>query len=55
MSAGMEWWIPRLTRAEVDAGHWALWEDVEGVNGVLKAWLVREVEGVGEGEAGARL
>ena len=43
MSAGMEKTFPKLTRAEVNTAHWALWEDADGVNAIVKDWLVREV------------
>lgn len=43
MSAGMEKTFPKLTRAEVNTAHWALWEDADGVNAILRQWLIREV------------
>ncbi|KAH9823658.1 hypothetical protein Tdes44962_MAKER04620, partial [Teratosphaeria destructans] len=39
MSRGMEERIPRLTRAEVDAGHWVLWQRPGEVNELIGAWL----------------
>lgn len=39
MSKGMEEHIPRLRRREVNAGHWALWEDSQAVNQHLKDWF----------------
>jgi len=39
MSRGMERACPRLTRAEVPAAHWALWQTPHEVNSVLKEWL----------------
>jgi pimeloyl-ACP methyl ester carboxylesterase len=39
MSRGMEQHIPKLTRKEVNTGHWALWEDPATVNSYLKEWL----------------
>ena len=32
-------YIPKLTRREVDAGHWALWQRPDEVNAHIKAWL----------------
>ena len=43
LSAKMEERIPRLTRREVDAGHWALWERAEECNAILKDWYDRVV------------
>ena len=39
MSLGMEKAIPNLTRAEVPAGHWALWHTPDETNRILKDWL----------------
>ncbi len=39
MAAKMGERIPKLTRREVKAGHWALWEKPEEVNGILKEWF----------------
>lgn len=48
MSVGMEKYIPKLTRAEVKAGHWALWQKAADVNALVKAWLETEVLGGGQ-------
>lgn len=45
MSKGMERSIPQLTRREVDAGHWALWQAKDEVNAVLKEWFENVVFG----------
>ncbi|CAK4032411.1 related to epoxide hydrolase [Lecanosticta acicola] len=42
MGRNMETMCPNLTRGEVPAGHWALWQTPEQINGLLKGW----VEGV---------
>lgn len=39
MSAGMERVIPKLTRAEVPTGHWALWQAPARVNEIVGEWL----------------
>ncbi|MCJ1247997.1 hypothetical protein MMC30_005212 [Trapelia coarctata] len=39
LSYGMEKYFSKLTRKEVPASHWALWEAPEQVNGFLKEWL----------------
>jgi soluble epoxide hydrolase / lipid-phosphate phosphatase len=39
MAAKMEERISKLTRREVQAGHWALWEKPEEINGILKEWF----------------
>jgi soluble epoxide hydrolase/lipid-phosphate phosphatase len=39
MSAGMERVIPKLTRAEVPTGHWALWQAPVQVNETIGKWL----------------
>ncbi len=39
MSFNMEKNLPHLTRKEVEANHWALWEAPEEVNGIVKEWL----------------
>lgn len=41
LSEGMEHFIPHLTRKEVEAGHWALWQKPAEVNGMLGEWLER--------------
>jgi pimeloyl-ACP methyl ester carboxylesterase len=35
--------IPRLTRREVDAGHWCMWEKPEEVNAHIGEWLKTKV------------
>lgn len=42
MSRGMDRSIPKLSRAKVEAGHWAFWEKPEEVNAILGKWT-REV------------
>jgi len=39
MSAGMEKMIPKLSRAEVPTGHWALWQAPGQVNEIIGKWL----------------
>lgn len=39
LSKGMEELIPNLRRAEVNAGHWALWQAKLEVNDILRKWL----------------
>lgn len=39
LSHGMEKHFAKLTRKEVPASHWALWEAPEQVNEMLKEWL----------------
>jgi len=39
MSVGMEKYITSLTRREVVAGHWALMEKPDEVNGFLTEWF----------------
>jgi len=39
LSVGMEKYVSKLTRREVDAGHWALWQTAQGVNKHLKEWF----------------
>lgn len=43
--------IPRLTRREVDGGHWILWQKSEECNKVLREWF----EGVVEGKSKSKL
>ena len=50
MSAGMERVIPKLTRAEVPTGHWALWQAPAQVNEIVGKWLGGLEGGGGEGE-----
>lgn len=47
LSAGMEDDIPLLTRKEVDAGHWALWQAPGAVNGLMREWVEGVVFGGG--------
>jgi soluble epoxide hydrolase/lipid-phosphate phosphatase len=42
MSKGMESFIPRLRRREVESDHWALTQTPEDVNRIVGDWL-REV------------
>jgi pimeloyl-ACP methyl ester carboxylesterase len=37
--------IPRLTRKEVDAGHWALWQRPDECNQIIGEWLEGKVFG----------
>lgn len=39
MSEGMEKHIPKLTRGEVDASHWALWHTPQETNDIIKRWI----------------
>ena len=39
MSRNMGSNITRLTRKEVNASHWALWEEPEEVNKIIYNWL----------------
>lgn len=43
MAAKMEQRIPKLTRGEVDAGHWALWERPADCNRLIGEWLEKKV------------
>lgn len=43
MSLGMEKWCRSLTRGEVNAGHWALWEQPQEVNRYITEWLVGHI------------
>ena len=45
MAARMGRNFDNLTRAEVVAGHWALWEAASDVNKVLKDWFNAQVLG----------
>ena len=49
MSVGMERVIPKLTRAEVPTGHWALWQAPAQVNEIVGKWLGGLELGDGEG------
>lgn len=66
LSQGMEKYIPRLTRREVEAGHWALWQAKDSVNSILGEWfegvvfggrevLERQGQGVGKGKGKEKL
>lgn len=35
--------VPRLSRKQVDASHWALWEKPEEVNSILETWIKETV------------
>ncbi|MCJ1395535.1 hypothetical protein MMC18_008421 [Xylographa bjoerkii] len=39
LARGMEQYFPKLTRREVMAGHWALWQAPVQVNGMIREWL----------------
>lgn len=41
LSEGMERFVPNLTRKEVDASHWVLWQKPAEVNGMVREWLER--------------
>lgn len=43
MSEGMEKWFRSLTRGEVDASHWALWEKPDAINRYLKEFLAGQI------------
>lgn len=45
LSDGMEAYVSKLTRREVDATHWALWQQPEAVNNHIKDWLEGVVYG----------
>ncbi|KAL2107142.1 hypothetical protein VUR80DRAFT_5643 [Thermomyces stellatus] len=45
ISKGMDQWVENLTRAEVNASHWVLWEKPEEFNSHLEAWLKKSVLG----------
>lgn len=47
MAQGMQKYLPRLTFAEVEATHWALWQKPEEVNSIIEGWL-KEVVFAGE-------
>ena len=42
MSRGMERHFEQLTRGEVKASHWALWEAPDKVNGFVRDWLAEK-------------
>ena len=39
LSDGMEKAVPNLTRGEVPAGHWALWETPKETNALIEEWF----------------
>ncbi|MCJ1291739.1 hypothetical protein MMC34_003284 [Xylographa carneopallida] len=39
LARGMEQYFPKLTRGEVKAGHWALWQAPDQVNRMIREWL----------------
>jgi pimeloyl-ACP methyl ester carboxylesterase len=39
LSFGMEKAIPNLTRGEVPAGHWALWQTAKETNAIIEEWF----------------
>lgn len=41
LSDGMERFIPNLTRKEVEATHWALWQKPGEANEMIREWLER--------------
>jgi pimeloyl-ACP methyl ester carboxylesterase len=43
MSAGMDRWFRSLTRGEVDASHWALWEKPAEINQYIREFLVGQI------------
>ena len=43
MSEAMGDSVPKLTRAEVDCGHWALWRSAVEVNEMVRRWLEEKV------------
>ena len=45
LSKNMDKVVPQLTRGEVDAQHWALWERPEECNGYIKRWIEEVVFG----------
>jgi soluble epoxide hydrolase/lipid-phosphate phosphatase len=38
----MENFIPKLTRGEVATSHWAMIQDPNGVNEIIRQWLVAQ-------------
>lgn len=42
MSKGMETWFKNLSRGEVEANHWALWEKPAEVNQYIREFLAKE-------------
>lgn len=45
MSASMDLFVPKLTRREVPAHHWALWQCPVEINNYVKEWLETVVFG----------
>ena len=45
MAVKMNEYIPQLTRQEVNASHWALWETPEEVNKFITQWMGEVVFG----------
>jgi soluble epoxide hydrolase/lipid-phosphate phosphatase len=45
MSKGMDAWFKSLSRGEVDANHWALWEKPAEVNQYMKEFLMKKING----------
>jgi pimeloyl-ACP methyl ester carboxylesterase len=45
MNKRMEKSIPNLTRAEVQSGHWALWQRPGECNAIIKQWIEEVVFG----------
>jgi soluble epoxide hydrolase / lipid-phosphate phosphatase len=43
MAAKMDRHFKNLTRGDVVAGHWALWEAPAAVNKILEDWFAAEV------------
>ena len=44
LSEGMEKWFRSLTRGEVNASHWALWEKPDEVNRFIAEWLEGKIK-----------
>lgn len=44
MSEAMGDSVPKLTRAKVDCGHWALWQRAVEVNWFVGGWRIRWLE-----------
>ncbi len=45
LAKGMDKAIPHLTRGEVLASHWALWQTPQEVNDILRRWVEKVVLG----------
>ncbi len=39
LSDGMERFVPNLTKKQVEAAHWALWQKPVEVNGMIREWF----------------